>query len=100
MAEKIVFDESSEKYYENGVDHGILAVINSEGKYGEVVPWNGLTSVSQSPEGGEAEDIYADNIKYASLTSTENFKATINAYIQMNLQSAMDQHQSEVKAVF
>ena len=80
MAEKkLVFDESSAKYYENGVDHGILAVMSGV-TYGTPVVWNGLTSVSQSPEGGEAEDIYADNIKYASLTSTENFKATINAY--------------------
>lgn len=79
MAEKLVFDKSEAKYYENGVDHGILAVMSGK-EYGTPVVWNGLTSVSQSPEGGEAEDIYADNIKYASLTSTENFKATINAY--------------------
>ena len=48
------------------------------------VAWNGLTSVSKSPSGAEANDIYADNIKYASLRSAETFGATIEAYTYPN----------------
>ena len=42
--------------------------------------WNGLTAVTESPDGAEANAIYADNIKYASLRSAETFGATIEAY--------------------
>lgn len=76
----ITWDGPGEKRYETGVDHGILFVMGSNGNYGTGVAWNGLTSVTESPEGAEVSDFYADNIKYASLRSAENFKATINAY--------------------
>ena len=42
--------------------------------------WNGLTSVSESPDGGDANDIYADDIKYLVLRGVENFGGTIEAY--------------------
>ena len=75
------FDDDGKRYLENGVDHGILFVFNKNSKnYNAGVEWNGLTSVSQNPEGAENEDVYADNMKYASLTSAETFGATINAY--------------------
>ncbi len=49
-------------------------------EYATGVAWDGLISVAQNPEGAENEDIYADNIKYATLTSAETFGATISAY--------------------
>ena len=88
----IVWDAEGAKKFETGVDHGVLyvrkdtsvtvsGVTNSVGTYFHGgVPWNGITSVSKSPSGAEANDIYADNIKYASIRSTENFGATIEAY--------------------
>ncbi len=77
---KLKFDQEGKRFYENGVDHGILFVQKSDGTYDKGVAWNGLTSVSQSPEGAEAEDVYADNMKYLTLISAETFGATINAY--------------------
>lgn len=74
------WDETGSRYYENGVDHGVLYVQKDTGDYETGVVWNGLTGVSESPEGAEATDLYADNIKYASLRSAETFKATIEAY--------------------
>lgn len=76
---KIVWDAIGERLYETGTKKGVLYV-QSSGAYPSGVPWNGLTSFSASPEGGEANDIYADDIKYLSLRSTENFKGTIEAY--------------------
>jgi len=75
----ITWDGPGEKRYETGIDHCVLFVV-SGGSYGKGVAWNGLTSVTESPEGAEASDFYADNQKYASLRSAENFKATLNAY--------------------
>lgn len=77
---KIEWDKSGEKLYEAGVDHGILYQIDSDGKYVDGVPWNGLTTVTQSPSGAEANDSYADNIKYMTILSAEEFGGTIEAY--------------------
>lgn len=76
---KLVWDKIGERFYETGVDHGVLYV-QANGTYPKGVAWNGLTSVSESPSGAEASPFYADNIKYLNLTSVEEFGATIEAY--------------------
>jgi len=77
----IKWDATGEHFYETGVDHGVLYPINATtNKYETGVAWNGLTSVSESPEGAEVSAIYADNIKYLNLMSAEDFKGTIEAY--------------------
>lgn len=77
---KIVWDAIGEHTFETGVRNGVLYLKGVEGTYDTGVAWNGLTSVSESPEGAEATDLYADDIKYLTLMSAENFKATIEAY--------------------
>lgn len=44
------------------------------------VAWNGLTNVTESPDGAEPNDLWADNSKYASPRSKETFGMTIEAY--------------------
>ena len=77
---KIVWDAIGEHTFETGVRNGVLYLKDADGAYNTGVAWNGLTSVSESPEGAEATDLYADDIKYLTLMSAENFKATIEAY--------------------
>ena len=77
---KLVWDETGKRTYETGVSHGVLYVQTSTGTYGKGVAWNGLTAVTESPSGAEATPLYADNIKYLELRSTEEFGATIEAY--------------------
>lgn len=77
---KIVWDAVGEHIFETGVRNGVLYLKDAQGAYNTGVAWNGLTSVSESPEGAEATDLYADDIKYLTLMSAENFKATIEAY--------------------
>lgn len=78
---KLVFDAVGKHFYETGVDHGVLFRMNEAGtSYEKGVAWNGLSAVTQSPEGAEESAIYADNIKYLSLRSAEEFKGTIEAY--------------------
>lgn len=74
------WDGTGERYYETGTSKGVLYPQDATGKYGAGVAWNGLTGVSESPSGAEANDIYADDQKYASLRSAETFGATIEAY--------------------
>ena len=75
----INWDATGARLYETGVDRGVLYVQGTNG-YGEGVAWNGLTSVSESPDGAEPTDLWADNIKYASMRSAETFNGTIEAY--------------------
>lgn len=76
---KIVWDKTGERLYETGVKNGVLYV--QEGSaYPKGVAWNGLTAVTESPSGAEATPLYADDIKYLNLLSTEEFGATIEAY--------------------
>ena len=77
---KLVWDNAGERLYETGTDHGVVYPQNSSGAYVNGVAWNGLTSVTESPSGAEATDLYADNIKYLSIRSAEDFGATIEAY--------------------
>lgn len=76
----LTWDESGKRFYETGVDRGVLYVLDSFGAYTGGVAWNGLTAVTESPTGAEATPMYADNVKYLNLISNEEFGATIEAY--------------------
>lgn len=77
---KLVWDQIGQRLYENGTNKGVVYLTENTGAYGAGVAWNGLQSVKQTPDGAEATDLYADNLKYLSLTSAENFKGSIDAY--------------------
>jgi hypothetical protein len=79
MAE-LVWDQVGQRFYETGVDHGVLYIPDGSGAYTNGVAWNGLVSVSEAPSGAEANAQYADNIKYLNLFSAEEFGATIEAF--------------------
>lgn len=77
---QLTWDETGKRFYETGVDRGVLFLQNSQGAYTNGVAWNGLTAVTESPTGAEANPQYADNIKYLNLVSAEEFGATIEAF--------------------
>lgn len=79
MAE-IVWDQSGDREYETGVDHGVLYEPDNTGAFVSGVAWNGLTTVTESPSGAESNPQYADNIKYLNLKSAEEFACTIEAF--------------------
>lgn len=79
MAE-ITWDQTGERLYETGVDHGVLYIRDKAGVYANGYAWNGLTTVTESPSGAESNPQYADNIKYLNLVSAEEFSATIEAF--------------------
>lgn len=74
------WDAVGERTYETGVDRGVLYEVDPAGEYVNGVCWNGLTSVTESPSGAEANPQWADNIKYLNLISTEQFGGTIEAF--------------------
>ena len=80
---KLVWDAVGEKLYETGI-HGCalyqLGTGNDAGKYINGVAWNGITSIAQNRTGADANDIYADDIKYLTLRGVEKEEGTIEAY--------------------
>lgn len=80
LTQRLVWDETGKRFYETGVKMGVLYVQGTGGTYGTGVAWNGLTAVTESPSGAEANPMYADDIKYLNLFSAEEFGATIEAY--------------------
>lgn len=74
------WDQTGEKKYENGISKGVLYKKDPTSKKWLGVSWNGLTSVTESPEGADKTDLWADNIKYASMRAAETFGGTIEAY--------------------
>ena len=77
---QIVWDKTSERLYRTGVDRVVLFPQTTGGKYGEGVGWNGVTKISESPDGGDTTTIYANNNIYLNLVAKENFKGSITAY--------------------
>ena len=76
---KLVWDQTGERLYETGVKNCVL-YIPTNGVYSKGVAWNGITAVNESPSGAEPNPLYADDIKYLNLMSTEEFGASIEAY--------------------
>lgn len=84
---KLTWDQSGERYFEAGIKNVALyvapaktesPVANSD--YLAGVNWNGVTKVGESPDGADANDLWADDIKYASFRSAEEFNGSIEAY--------------------
>lgn len=78
--QRLTWDDAGKRLYETGVKQGVIYPQDDNGAYPKGVAWNGLTAVTESPEGAEPTPLYADDIKYLNLLSTEEFKATIEAY--------------------
>lgn len=73
---RIGWNAAGSRMFEAGVDRGVLFVAGRPG-----VPWNGLTSVVESPSGGDVKSYYIDGVKYLAIPSPEEFEGTINAFM-------------------
>lgn len=80
MAFALEWDKTGEKTYETGTRMGVLYPKTDAGQYGTGVAWNGLTAITESPSGAEETKLFADDQKYLSLYSAEEFGATVEAY--------------------
>lgn len=71
---RLVWNADGARFFEAGVDHGVLYVD------GLGVPWNGLISVNESTDGGDITARYIDGVKYKDVRAAEEFRAEIVAY--------------------
>ena len=86
----LTWDGVGERIYETG-DKNVALYVYQDTKtaptgatysthYSKGVAWNGITAITESPSGAEATDLWADDTKYATLRSAEQFGGTIEAY--------------------
>ena len=75
----IKWHQTGEREIEAGVSEVALFPMGSNG-YETGVAWNGVTAINENPSGADITDLWADNIKYASMRSAEKFSFTIEAY--------------------
>lgn len=72
---RIAWNQPGERFYEAGVDHGVLYP-----EFGPGVPWNGLVAVSEESSGGEVTALHYDGVKYKDIVANEDFEAAVEAY--------------------
>ena len=77
---KLTWDQIGHRFYETGVDRGVLYIPNSLGAYVNGYAWSGLTGITEKPTGATPTPKYADNLKYLNLISNEYFGGTIDAF--------------------
>ncbi len=76
---KLKWDLDGTRDLESGVSRVVLFPMTGN-TYGAGVAWSGVTGISENPGGADLTDLYADNIKYASLRAAETFACTIEAF--------------------
>lgn len=97
---RLVWDNVGERFYETGVRKPVLFPTNNLGEYSTGVAWNGLTKVSEAPSGAEATPLYANDAKYLSLYSVEEFGGTIEAYTYPDEFAECDGSASLIEGVY
>ena len=80
MSARVKWDETGKKTWYTGIDRVVLYPIAVDGTYPEGFAWNGVTGITESPSGAEETPLWANNGKYGSLYSAEEFGGTIAAF--------------------
>lgn len=76
---KMTWHGIGKREIESGVSEVALFQLGTNG-YETGVAWNGVTAINENPSGADVTDLYADNIKYASMRAAEKFGFTIEAF--------------------
>lgn len=72
---QIVWDQVGQRYFETGVDRGVLYLPDGSG-----VVWNGLTGVEEDLADEISSPIFIDGVKYYDYQSIPDYKATLRAF--------------------
>jgi hypothetical protein len=72
---RLTWSATGERFYETGVDRGVLYVGNQPG-----VAWTGLISINENVTGGTAKPYYLDGLKYLNMSTAEEYAATLAAF--------------------
>lgn len=96
---KMTWHGTGEREIESGVSEVALFPFGTSG-YDKGVAWNGVTAISENPSGADVTDLYADNMKYASMRAAEQFGFTIEAYTYPDEWAECDGSREALDGVF
>lgn len=71
---RLEWNKQGERSFETGVDRGVFYP-----DLGPGIAWNGLISVTETPDGGDANSYYLDGQKYLDVVNPEDFSGSIEA---------------------
>lgn len=71
----LVWDQEGTRFYESGVDRGVLYLQDGIG-----VAWNGLLAVNEDSPSTDASPVYFDGIKYADVLALGEFSGSLKAF--------------------
>ena len=77
---KLQWDVLSERFYEAGLDRGVLYLPSSPGNYDNGVPWNGLISVEEDLGDDTTNPLYFDGVKYLDQYTFGDALFVLSAY--------------------
>lgn len=77
---KLTWNEAAKKRFEAGVSE-VAVFIGAPSSSLTAEAWDGITKVDYNPDGGDANDQYANNIKWLSLRGVENVKGNVGAFM-------------------
>lgn len=83
------WDKTGEKLFQLGVDRGMIYELTDNG-YANGEAFSGLTNFNVTTEGGDANDQWADGIKYATIRGNEDTKFTLECLHYPPLMSKMN----------
>lgn len=72
---RLTWDDSGSRYYEAGVDRGVLYIGNAPG-----VPWVGLISVDESSSEADVKSYYIDGYNYLNTSTVGKMTLNISAF--------------------
>lgn len=72
---RILWNQTGARQFQTGCDRGVLYLSDNT-----LVPWNGLTSVSEDFADIEIEECYLDGIKYLNRRSDGDYAGTLKAF--------------------
>lgn len=87
---ELMWNQTGQKTYRTGVKKVVLYPQDKTGAYPKGVAWNGVTNITDSPSGAEPTDLWADDEKYASIRSNEEFSGSLEAYMYPDEWAACD----------
>ena len=76
----MTWDEAENRVYEYGISNGVLYLMNEDGTYTGGLSWNGLTNVTDEPDGAKLNKLFADGVFYAGIRGSEDYHASVEAY--------------------
>lgn len=72
---KLLWDGVGQRFYETGVDRGVLYLADGSG-----VPWNGITSVQEDFSDDGSTSYFLDGVKYLDNDQIGDYAATLKAF--------------------